>query len=355
MPLTKFLVPYINSPTQIREKPMLAELNLVYVEKLDLVFNNNYEPSLIEYDSSYYTYPPPNQLQATYEIIKANLSKGSRLVEIGCGKGGLLDLIREDSFFSYAGFDTSYEGNDPRIKKRYLQNSDSDSADLIILRHVLEHIKYPHRFLKLLMSNFQANPSIYIEVPKFDWIEQNLVLYDLFYEHVNYFKEKSLKKLFSKFSDYGVLNNGQYHYIIAKLDNLKFELWEETLNCDPNKFNKYPVKLYFDQMLNLVEWCKTKNKIWLWGVANKGTLFLLHLKNLAPEVFSKIAGVVDSDPGIQQKFTRSTNLRIENPAVLFENIRENDVVLISNPAYYTEIKNLCSEISLPKIFFRSIN
>ena len=129
----------------------------------------------------------------------------------------------------------------------------------------------------------------------------------------------------------------------------------KNLNSQLNTFCKYPIEHYFKKILNLVSWCKTRNRIWLWGVANKGTLFLSHLKNLAPEVLSKIVGVVDSDLTIQKKYTRSTNLKIENPEVLFENVRENDVILISNPAYFDEIQNLCSNKIPAKIFNRSIN
>jgi amino acid transporter len=72
------------------------------------------------------------------------------------------------------------------------------SSKGIILRHVLEHIPNPFDFLCQLRRANGGGGLIYIEVPCFDWICKKKTWYDIFYEHVNYFRMQDFIKMFSR-------------------------------------------------------------------------------------------------------------------------------------------------------------
>lgn len=72
---------------------------------------------------------------------------GKKIIEIGCGKGYFLEMLRKNGF-DVTGFDPAYEGDNPYIVKDYYSDQYSHlNADLIILRHTLEHIDDPLKFL----------------------------------------------------------------------------------------------------------------------------------------------------------------------------------------------------------------
>ena len=93
-------------------------------------------------------------MQKVLDRIKVELPRGSKIVEVGCGKGDFVELVQSDGYFLIEGYDASYEGNNSLIKKRYLNHDDRLSADIVVLRHVLEHIPRPHEFLTMLSNIF---------------------------------------------------------------------------------------------------------------------------------------------------------------------------------------------------------
>ena len=131
-------------------------------------------------------------MSIVFKKIKKYLQKNSKIVEVGCGQGHFIDLIVKNSNYDVKGFDTSYKGESKLIKKRYLTLKDKISSDMIILRHVLEHIPKPYEFLLLIKSIFKKS-KIYIEVPEYNWIKKKEAFFDITYEHVNYFTQTTLK------------------------------------------------------------------------------------------------------------------------------------------------------------------
>ena len=220
------------------------------------------------------------------------------------------------------------------------------SADIVVLRHTLEHIKSPYSFLKSLHTIFGNDAVIFIEVPQFEWIKQNKVIYDFTYEHVNYFTTESLCSMFSKVIDSGNFFGGQYQYCIAKLGDLFNKEWENFENADKTSFD---IEEYYDQFKLSISFLNNKKRIWVWGGATKGVLFLRHLADLEPTLFNKVAGVVDISPEKQSLFTPSTNVRIISDKQMLEEIKDDDVVIVVNPNYFKEIKESIAIGSCKKI------
>ena len=127
--------------------------------EFNFIQNTMFDESLIEYNENYQNDQSYSQtfkwhMFSVYEMIKKQFPKGSTLVEVGCGKGAFLDIVNKDNYFNYKGFDSTYEGDDINIESRYLTIDDSMTADIIVLRHTLEHIKTPFNFFCISLKYF---------------------------------------------------------------------------------------------------------------------------------------------------------------------------------------------------------
>lgn len=189
-----------------------------------LIYNADFLPEIMTYDENYQNeqaVSPEFQkhLYQVKKIIQRSIGIDG-LIEVGCGKGYFLELLI-DSGFDITGFDPTYEGKNPRIKKNYFQSGVGITANGLILRHVLEHVKDPFSFLMGLAAANANKGLIYIEVPCFDWICNHRAWFDVFYEHVNYFRIDDFRRMFGNIHEIGHSFGGQYLYIVADLSSLK--------------------------------------------------------------------------------------------------------------------------------------
>ncbi|MEA3642374.1 MAG: hypothetical protein VBE63_20880 [Lamprobacter sp.] len=97
----------------------------------------------------------------------------------------------------------------------------------MVLRHVLEHLQTPFEFLRQVRDANGGAGLIYIEVPCLEWIGQQRAWFDIFYEHVNYFRPSDFRRLFGEVVAAGHLFGGQYQYVIAELASLRRPLAED--------------------------------------------------------------------------------------------------------------------------------
>ncbi len=163
--------------------------------KTGLVYNAAFDPALIVYDAQYQNEQAHSShfrshLNTVAEIVLARLGY-ENLVEVGCGKGYFLEMLQERGA-AMSGFDPTYEGSNPAIQRCYFGAGLGIHCRGLILRHVLEHIPDPYHFLAALRDANSGQGLIYIEVPCLDWICKERAWFDIFYEHVNYFKTDRL-------------------------------------------------------------------------------------------------------------------------------------------------------------------
>ena len=304
------------------------------------VHNISFDENLIEYDENYQNEVSHSiffkrHLNEVYKLIKSKFPKGSKLVEVGCGKGAFLEIVKNDRYFDYEGFDNAYEGNDGKIQKRYLTTEDKIFADVIVLRHTLEHIKNPFDFIKFLKKIFDRKSFIFIEVPQFEWIIENKVLFDFSYEHVNYFTTNALCSLFHSIEFSGNFFSGQYQFCLAKLDNLSEQVLQE--NEDYKNWIDYDLTPFIEQFIKKLEYLEKYERFWVWGGATKGVLFLKHLLDIYPTLFERVVGIIDANPKKQGFFTPSTELKVISPNSFYKLCMDNDAIVVMNPNYLEEI------------------
>ena len=103
-----------------------------------------------------------------------NEAERPRLLELGCGEGAVAAALSRTDFFSeYCGYDISPSGIREAserevplasffVNSRSLSEIDSNSADLAVLSHVVEHLEHPR---DLLYAARRIAPWAIVEVP----------------------------------------------------------------------------------------------------------------------------------------------------------------------------------------------
>ena len=212
-----------------------GDVRLVEDLRTGLVYNASFRPELMVYDEHYQNEQAVSplfkeHLKSVAQIIERSIGLDG-LVEVGCGKGYFLELLLQQGF-DITGFDPAYEGINTRIERHYFEPSLGIKAHGLILRHVLEHIKEPVDFLMRLKDANGGSGIIYIEVPSFDWICSKKAWFDIFYEHVNYFRLYDFDRMFENVIESGTLFGGQYIYVVAELAGLKVPKYDEQARIE---------------------------------------------------------------------------------------------------------------------------
>jgi hypothetical protein len=275
-------------------------------------------------------------MESVLEILKKQLPKDSLIAEVGCGKGDFLEMVQADGYFKIRGYDASYDGHNKSIEKRYLNNSDKVYSDIVVLRHVLEHVLQPYEFLSMVKAVF-GTAKIYIEVPNYDWIISNNTFFDITYEHVNYFSQNSLKMLFKQEARvHGLLLDDQYQYIISNTSSLNadFDLHYKSNDWTFVSFNDlFPNML---QDINRFDEAAYGRSVFLWGASTKGCLFLAHCAS-QKRLVDKVKFAIDQNPKKIGKYLPGSLIAIKPKQAFFAAAKPGDLLLISNPAYKDEI------------------
>ena len=152
-------------------------VDVTLTQSLDngFVFNSAFSDSIIDYDLHYQNEQSHsaifrNHLQHIIQILQQNNTLTGKVVEIGCGKGYFMDMLVERGV-DIIGFDPTYEGKSPKVIKEFFSEKYAGiGAELIILRHTLEHISQPFQFIKTIAAANNFKGKLFIEVPTFEWI-----------------------------------------------------------------------------------------------------------------------------------------------------------------------------------------
>lgn len=289
-----------------------------------LVYNQTFREDLVVYDEHY------DNEQATSFIFQKHLNDvlgiierlmGKKaIVEVGCGKGYFLEMM-EAKGFEVQGYDPTYQGSNPKVVKEYFTPDLGIRGDGLVLRHVLEHIQDPVIFLTRLSEANGNAGKIYIEVPCLDWIIKNNAWFDVFYEHVNYFRLSDFDKIFGKVYESGRIFGGQYLYVIADLSDIRIPTYDAA--------NTIRFSLKFPEENNF------GNKIVIWGGGSKGVVF----SSLMERAGIPVSTVIDINPRKQGKYLPITGLKVENPDDALQNLEEGATIYVMNPNYLKEIKS----------------
>jgi hypothetical protein len=300
-------------------------MQLVEDQQTGLVYNAAFRSELMVYDAHYQNEQAlsslfKEHLESVSCIIDRYIGRDS-LVEVGCGKGFFLEMLLAKGF-DITGFDPTYEGNNPKVMKHYFEAGVGIKANGLVLRHVLEHIQAPFNFLVQLKEANGGNGKIYIEVPCFDWICEHKAWFDVFYEHVNYFRLSDFYRMFGTVIESGRLFGDQYLYVIAELSTLR----QPEINA--NDCVIFPK----DFAHNIDE----PSRAAIWGGASKGVIFAL----LKSRTGQPISIVIDINPAKQGKYLPLTGLLVQSPSDALAALPKGSTIYVMNTNYLQEIKKM---------------
>ncbi|MFC1665740.1 class I SAM-dependent methyltransferase [Pseudomonadota bacterium] len=318
-----------DSAEEARKCPT-GDIRLVENIETGLVYNDAFLPELMSYDSNYqneqgYSTSFQEHLNTVAKTIQKSMGK-SALVEVGCGKGLFLEMLLKLGI-DVIGFDPAYEGNNPKIQRHHFGPGLEIEAKGIILRHVLEHIHDPVSFLFSLKEANKGSGLIYIEVPCFEWICQNRTWFDVYYEHVNYFRMIDFCRIFESIVDSGKVFGGQYFYVIADLASLRRPAGSRRERV------RFPSN--FLEKVNITS-SDNQKKTAVWGAASRGVIFTL----LKSRIGQKIDIVIDINPAKQDKYIASTGLLVQSPDEGLSNLPVGAIIYVMNSNYLEEIKEM---------------
>jgi hypothetical protein len=311
-----------------------GDIDLVEDLQSGLVCNAAFRPELMQYDKHYQNEQAVSgsfrdHLAAVCDIVGRTLGK-QHIVEVGCGKGYFLNLLHGMGVDA-TGFDPTYEGDDPRVKKCYFGPDVGMTARGIVLRHVLEHIQDPFTFLTQLKEANRGQGRIYIEVPCLEWIIRRRAWFDIFYEHVNYFRQCDFNRLFGTIVETGHLFGGQYLYVVAELASLRKPQFDAKQAID------FPAD-FTAGIVDRRQYTDRKHAA-IWGGASKGVIFAL----LKARAGMPIDTVIDINPAKQNRFLALSGLRVQSPQEALASLPRGSIIYVMNTNYMDEIRQMAGE------------
>jgi len=351
---------------EIAQNIMRGDLSLSLCNSCGFVFNHDFDDRKLNYGEHYDNTQDLSPSFSSYldELISFLVNKcdlaNKQIVEVGCGKGNFLKKLISSSLNNKGyGFDPSYVGElsllngSISFRQCYYDSSCTDiPADIVICRHVIEHIASP---IDLLNNIHQAlsncpNTKLFLETPCVEWILENKIIYDLFYEHCSYFSQGSITKALNlagfKVKSIQHKFGGQYMWVLASLnlpgntDTAPVELGTtEDLTRLSHLANTYALeeKIILDKWYKKVQKLTQREKIAVWGAGAKGVTFA----NAIDPKNQLIDAIIDVNQNKQGRYLPGTGHLIIPPEQI--TARKISTVIVMNDNYMDEIKDLISQ------------
>lgn len=329
-----------------------GDLDLAFCEDCGFVFNRAFDISRLDYSESYDNTQSHSPTFDGYlrDLVRRMVSekgvRDCRIVEVGCGKGSFLRelVVAEGAGNSGVGFDPSYEGPTTDLGGRlkferrfYGPEAAHVPADVVVCRHVIEHVPEPVELLRAIRQALSGSPHarVFFETPCVAWILRNRVIWDFFYEHCSYFTAASLTTAFEssgfEVEDVRHVFGGQYLWLEAKVSDEKPEASKKPGEVPvlAERFSASEGELKKEWQAR-IRGLADGGKVALWGAGAKGVT----LANLVDGGRELLDCVVDLNPQKQGRYLPGTG----HPIVDYPELEARGVAtaVLMNPNYREE-------------------
>jgi SAM-dependent methyltransferase len=338
-----------------------GDLDLALCHECGFVHNRAFDASLLSYGASYdntQTHSPTFEAYVddlVRELVEVHGVVGSRVVEVGCGKGTFLrKLVEYPVGNTGVGFDPAYVGPPSdldgrlRFETRFFDETCSEAdTDVVVCRHVIEHVEDPVELLRTLRRSLVRSPGVrvFFETPCVEWILRNRVVWDLFYEHCSLFSAASLGAAFEE-AGFRVervrhVFGGQYLWLEAVLDAPEARPVHDA-GAVPELATEYArdanrgIACWRERLHGL----RREGRVAIWGAGAKGVTFA----NLVDPGRELVECVVDLNPQKQGRFVPGTG----HPIVDYRRLPDFAVsrAVVMNPNYLVENSDLLMQAGL---------
>lgn len=238
--------------------------------------------------------------------------KGKKIIEIGCGRGEYLNLMRQSGAHVY-GLEYSPESvaqckkNGLNVSRGFIESAScrlKDSPfDAFFTLNYFEHLPFPNDTLRGINNNLTDNAIGLIEVPNFNMILQKKLFSEFTSDHLLYFTKETLNT--------SLILNG---FEVIEID----EVWHNyIISSIVRKRKKLDITGFYNHQLGLKNEIENyiknfgKKRVAIWGAGHQA-LAIISLFELA----DKIRYVVDSAVFKQGKYTPSSHIPIVSPEML---------------------------------------
>lgn len=344
--------------------------NMTQCQHCGFVFNSAFEAKNVIYGSGYHIERSASEYYRQHlenvakQINSASTITGKHVLEVACGTGEFLRLISGYRPKTCIGVDPS--ANKPQencmirrtlFDETYIKKY-SDPIDILISRHMIEHIENPLAMLQIFAQALPKNGILYLEMPRLDWILEHRVFYDFSYEHCSYFTDEFMARLLSA-AGFSLLEmvpsfDGQYFSMIATKNRISSEILPAGLDtisrikrefCKTRETYDTVRKRFLTHIIYKNNACKEDTslqgsscakKVYLWGAGGKGVMCCNLLAG------DCILGCVDKNPFKQGKFIPGTGHPVLAPANI--SYEKANCILVENDVYFDEIEQEACKI-----------
>lgn len=324
-------------------------IELVACNACGLVFNRAFEPQLVPYDERYENTQDNSAVFVEHTgsvarwIARRTLHNQPRILEVGCGKGLFLRTLSDITGGLAVGYDTSYEGPVGRQgsvtfhRKYATQKEIEGSFEVVVCRHVVEHVADIGRFLDDLHNICMGagDPRLFVETPRLEWIVENSSVWDIFYEHSNYFTEAALSGLCRRagfvVSARRRVFGGQYQLLELRLARKRSMIVPVTDVGPIWKALNHMEKRILPRLRFAIDAARGGRPWAVWGAGAKGVCLSNRLGGVPP------VHLLDVNPAKQGSFVSGTRIPVMAPS--HRNVEKLGLVVVANPRYQAEIEN----------------
>ena len=264
-------------------------------------------------------------------VDKYNL-KGKSILEVGCGRGEYLSILKQTEVSLAHGIEYSKESvsscinSEISVTKGFFGDENfvlpKQKYDGFICLNFIEHWPNPNKVLAHLKKNLSEDAIGIIEVPNFDMILKQGLYSEFISDHLFYFTKDTLTFMLN-YNGFEVIECSViwHDYILSAVVRKR-----KRIDLSLLKSRKLNVETELNSFIDKFE----KKEVAIWGAGHQ-SLAVMSLAKLE----NKIRYVVDSAPFKQGKYTPATHFPIVAPIELVNNPVK--AVIIIAASYSNEV------------------
>lgn len=257
--------------------------------------------------------------------------EGKKVIEVGCGSGEFLEILREFPVEAYG-----IEHNENLVQKAYELGlnveqgfvEDENSIigegpfDAFISFNFLEHQPNPVGMLRGIYENLTEDGVGLITVPSFEYFQEHGSYYEFIRDHIAYYTEDTLKRLLDicgfKVLEMKRFNDDTIEAIVRKRKCLSLVDYSGQANIMNCKIKQLLASFSEDDI------------VYVWGASHQAFTLLSTLDSL-----KKVDKIIDSADFKWNKYSPVSHIEIVSPNIL-EKVTPKCIIIMA-PGYSDEI------------------